>query len=139
MSKKAMYIPVNSRAASFYKQVDSEVRVDGASPHELIQMLFDELLATLMKARGAMRRGDTGAKGHQIGRAIRILSEGLKAGLNPEQGGELAENLSNLYDYCSLRLAVANARNDEGILLEVVNLIEPIAQSWKQIKTNAHV
>jgi flagellar protein FliS len=53
--------------------------VDGASPHQLIQLLFDALEKALNAAKGAMQRGDIGEKGTQIGKAVRILEEGLKA------------------------------------------------------------
>jgi flagellin-specific chaperone FliS len=37
----------------------------------------------------------------------------------------------------SLRLAQANARNDEESLLECAALIEPISSAWAQIAPNA--
>ena len=49
-------------------------------------------------------------------------------------GGELAENLGALYDYCMRRLILANARNDDAIMQEVMRLIEPVAQGWNEIK-----
>ena len=130
-----MYIPVSSRAASAYRQVGVQSGVDGASPHMLIKMLFDGLIQSLNAARGALQRGDIPEKGHQIGKAVRILEEGLKLGLNPAQGGEIAGNLSALYDYCVSRLTVANVRNDITLVEEVVRLIAPVAQSWNEIGT----
>jgi flagellar secretion chaperone FliS len=69
-----------------------------------------------------------------IGKAVRLLEEGLKAGLNMEQGGELAQNLRGMYSYCIVRLTHANLRNDAAALAEVSSLIEPVADSWQQIK-----
>ena len=131
-----MYTPVSSRAASAYRQVGVQSVVDGASPHMLIQMLFDGLLQSLNAARGALQRGEIDEKGRQLGKAGRILEEGLKAGLNANQGGELAGNLSALYDYCGNRLMLANLRNDLVLIEEVLDLITPIAQSWGQIGSN---
>lgn len=51
-------------------------------------------------------------------------------------GGELAQNLGALYDYCVRRLILANARNDDAMLQEVMQLIEPIATGWNEIKKN---
>ena len=68
-----------------------------------------------------------------FGLAVRILEEGLKASLNIAGGGELAENLSNLYDYCIVQLTKANAFNDDALLVEVRGLIETVAQSWQEI------
>lgn len=130
-----MYTPVSSRAATAYRQVGVQSVVDGASPHMLIQMLFDGLMQTLNAARGALQRGEVEEKGRQLGKAGRIIEEGLKAGLNASQGGELASNLSALYDYCSHRLMLANVRNDAALIEEVVGLLTPVAQSWSQIGT----
>ena len=128
-----MYIPVSSRAASAYRQVGVQSGVDGASPHMLIKMLFDGLTQSLNAARGALERGDIAEKGRQIGKAVRILEEGLKAGLNPAQGGDIADNLAALYDYCVSRLTLANVRNDAALVEEVVRLVAPVAQGWNEM------
>lgn len=128
-----MYTPVSSRAASAYRQVGVQSGIDGASPHMLIKMLFDGLVQSLNAARGSMQRGEVEEKGRHLGKAVRILEEGLKGGLNPAQGGELVVNLRALYDYCIKRLTLANLRNDVSLVEEVVELIAPVAQSWDQI------
>ena len=129
-----MFISVNSRAAAAYKRVAADTSVQGADPHQLVSMLFDTLLQSLVRARGALKTRDIAAKGTAIGKAVRILEEGLKAGLNMEQGGELAQNLRAVYDYSILRLTQANLHNDDAALAEVLALIEPVADCWKQIK-----
>ena len=128
-----MYTPVSSRAASAYRQVGIQSGVDGASPHLLIKMLFDGLVQSLNAARGAMARGDIAEKGRQLGKAVRILEEGLKGGLDPVLGGELAANLGALYDYCVSRLTQANLRSDVAAVEEVLKLISPVAEGWGQI------
>ena len=128
-----MYTPSFSRAASAYRQVGAQSGVENASPHRLIQMLFEGLLQHLNAARGAIERGEVEAKGTQLGRAVRILEEGLKGSLNREQGGELAMNLGALYDYCIQRLTYANLRNDVQAVEEGVSLVEPVAQGWQEI------
>ena len=132
-----MYTPVSSRAANAYRQVGVQSGLESASPHRLIQMLFDGLLQNLNTAIGALQRGDIELKGQQNGRAERILDEGLKGGLNREQGGELATNLGALYDYCVQRLTVANLRNDAAAVEEVVALMSPVAKSWQEIGATA--
>ena len=128
-----MFTPVSSRAASAYRQVGVQSGLESASPHRLVQMLSDGLLQNLNTAIGALQRGDIEQKGQQIGRAVRILEEGLKGGLNREQGGELAANLGALYDYCVRRLTVANLRNDAQAVEEVLALMSPVAKSWQDI------
>ena len=128
-----MYTTVASRSASAYRKVGVETSVDQANPHHLVGMLFDGLLVALGAAKAAMERKDIKVKCQQIIVAVRILEEGLKCGLNLEQGGELAVNLDRLYGYCVLRLTQANARNDAAALDEVLRLVEPLVDGWRQI------
>ncbi|WP_120966125.1 flagellar export chaperone FliS [Comamonas sp. lk] len=131
-----MFTPANARAMSAYRQVGVQSMVDGASPQQLIKMLFDGLVASINAARGAMERGDIGEKVRHIGKAVRILQEGLLAVLDKEKGGELADNLAALYDYCTTRLTLANARNDVAMVNEVAQLVGTVAQGWTEM-TNA--
>lgn len=128
-----MFTPAYARASSAYKRVGVETSVQNANPHHLVHLLFEELLQSISNARGSMARQQIAEKGAAIGKAVRILDEGLKAALDVEQGGELAENLSRLYDYCIVQLTYANARNDDDLLQEVRSLIEPVAQAWRDI------
>jgi len=119
--------------ANAYKHVGVETGVAGASAHRLVQMLFDGFVEAVSQARGAMRSGQIEAKCLAIGRAVRILDEGLRAGLNTGEGGELAADLNDLYTYATLRLTQANLRNDERALDECQRLIEPLRQAWSSI------
>jgi flagellar protein FliS len=128
-----MFTSVSSRSASAYQRVSVETAVSEASPHQLVNLLFEGLLQNVGAARVAMNRGDIAAKGKQINNAVRIIDEGLKPALNLAQGGGLAANLHGLYGYCLLRLTQANISNDEAALADVIRVIEPLADGWKQI------
>lgn len=119
--------------ANAYRQVGVATSVEAASPHRLIELLFDGYLEAVTQARGFMRGGQIEAKGKAISRAARIVEEGLKAGLNVEAGGALARDLGALYDYLGRRLTLANLRNDDAILEECARLVEPLRQAWRDI------
>lgn len=116
-----------------YRQVGVETSVEDASPHHLISLLFDGYIESITQARGAMRNGQIEQKGKAIGRAARIVEEGLKASLNVGEGGALARDLSALYEYLTRRLTLANIRNDDAMLEECAQLVEPLRQAWKEI------
>jgi flagellar protein FliS len=122
------------RSANTYKNVGLETSVSGANPHQLVSLLFDALQQSLASARGSILGGDFATKGRSIGRAVRILEEGLKAGLDAERGGDLAANLRSLYDFCIFKITEANLRNDASMVDEVIHLIQPVADGWTQIK-----
>jgi len=128
-----MFNSVSSRSAAAYKRVGLETSVETADPHQLVAMLFEGLIQSVGRARASLARGDLAGKGEQIIKAVRILDEGLKPALNLEQGGDIAINLSDLYAYCVMRLTQANLRNDDVALGDVLKVIEPLAQGWKQI------
>ena len=123
-----MFTPVSMRAASAYKRVGVETSVEGASPHQLVKLLFDALLQSLSAAKAAMGRGDIEIKGREIGKSVRILQEGLIASLNQVEGGEVSVNLRGVYGYSVRVLTMANLKNDQGKLSEVIGLIETIAE-----------
>ncbi len=125
-------------AANAYRQVSAHSGVENASPHQLIQMLFDGLFQSLNAARRALQRGDIEEKGRHISKAVRILQEGLVVGLDLEKGGELAANLKLLYDYSVAQLTKANVRNDEHLVEEVIKVLQPVAQGWKEIGPTAN-
>ena len=129
-----MFTPVSMRSANSYRNVQLETSVSEASPHQLVSLLFDGLLQSLAAAKGAMLNANIPAKGSSIGRAVRILEEGLKAGLDTERGGELAANLRSLYEFCIVRITEANLRNDTAIIDEVIQLIRPVAEGWNEIR-----
>nr|WP_315480844.1 flagellar export chaperone FliS [uncultured Rhodoferax sp.] len=136
-----MFTSVHSRTAAAYKRASVEASVEMADPHQLVTLLFEALQRHISAAKLALQAKDVPQKCKQIGAAVRILEEGLKAPLDLERGGEIAANLNALYDYCVNRLVLANARNDEAGLDEVAGLIEPVANGWKQIqgKTPAYL
>lgn len=131
--------PFRPSRGNVYQQIEAETAVFSADPHQLVHLLFEALQQSLIKARGAMSSGDIVAKGQAIGRAVRILEEGLKAGLDVDHGGELALNLKTVYDICILKLTEANLHNRIELLDEVSALVHPLADGWSQIKTDLAV
>ena len=134
-----MFTPVSMRSANTYKTIGLETSILGASPHQLVSLLFDALQQSMAAAKGAILSGDIPTKGRAIGKAVRILEEGLKAGLDANRGGEIAANLRTVYDICILRLTEANLRSDAAIIDEVIRLINPVSDGWQQIKGDAAV
>ncbi|PHM48272.1 flagellar export chaperone FliS [Xenorhabdus miraniensis] len=120
-------------ASQLYAQVDLESEIMNASPYQLIQILFNGALSALRRAIILMQQGNIPEKGLAISKAINIIDNGLKEGLDFEKGGEIALNLFDLYDYMSRRLLHANLRNDEKAISEVIDLLTKISDSWQQI------
>ena len=129
-----MFSAYRPRAANAYQRINVETSMHTIDQHQLVSLLYEGVLNAVATARGAMARGDVLGKVNGISKAVRILEEGLSTALDKEDGGELAQNLGDLYDYCLHRLILANARNDDAMMLEVMRLIEPVALGWNEIK-----
>ena len=117
--------------AQQYANVGVRSGIEDASPHRLIQMLFEGGLQRLAAAKGAMQREDRAVKGEQIGKAIGIIG-GLRESLDPE-AGELSANLENLYAYMQRRLLEANIESSIEKVEEVSGLLRDIKEAWDGI------
>jgi flagellar protein FliS len=133
----AMSRNTSNAFAGAYRTVGVETGVAAASPHQLVTMLFDGFGDALSQARSAMARREIEAKGRAITRAVRIVDEGLRANLDHAAGGKLAQDLSALYGYVTVRLTQANLRNDPAALDECAALMEPVRSAWAAIDPNA--
>ncbi|RFC39313.1 MAG: flagellar protein FliS [Candidatus Nitrotoga sp. LAW] len=122
-------------AINAYNKVDIESGVNAANPHKLILMLYQGALLAIISAKNQILREETAAKGTSISKAITIIDEGLKACLDKNAGGELAQNLSSLYDYMNQRLLIANLKNDTDILDEVSQLLSELKGAWESIRS----
>ncbi|CAI8952280.1 flagellar export chaperone FliS [Methylocaldum szegediense] len=120
-----------------YANVNAQAGINDASPHRLIQMLMEGFLARVNTAKGAMKYGNVTVKGENISKAIAIVG-GLEEGLDMEKGGELAQNLRNMYHYIRSRLLVANKENQPQILDEVAGLMREIKSAWDAIPNELH-
>ena len=123
--------------AQMYARIGVETGVGNASPHRLVAMLFDGFVDAIGSARGALQSGRVDLKCAAIGRATRIIDEGLKASLDLSGGGTLAADLADLYAYVTLRLTQANLGNDMRALDECLALIQPLREAWAAIAPQA--
>ena len=119
--------------AQMYSQVGVETGVQGASPHQLVAMLFDGYFESIARAKAALSARQIDVKGQEISRAARIVEEGLKASLDLRGGGALAADLSALYAYITQRLTQANLHNDAALLDECRDLMQPLRDAWTSI------
>jgi flagellar protein FliS len=115
-----------------YQTVAAHGGVAAADPHRLILMLLDGALERIAGARGAMQNGASDTKNRLIHRAVAIVSE-LRGALNMDQGGDIAANMGDLYDYSGKQLLRANVENRPELLDEVAHVLREIRSAWIQI------
>jgi len=118
--------------ATMYAKVGLETDVQAASPHRLVAMLFDGVFDAMSQAIQAIQAGNVEVKGRALTRAVRILDEGLRAGLDLS-AGQLATDLRELYGYVCMRLTQANLRSDVAAVEECQRLLSPVREAWTAI------
>nr|WP_293857268.1 flagellar export chaperone FliS [Sphingomonas sp. SCN 67-18] len=115
-----------------YRAVDVASRAGGASPHELIMMLYEDLLRELRVAALATEKRDYATKSAKLTKALAILFA-LEAGLDFNAGGEVAETLSRFYRGARETIMRASLDHDPALLLDVAANVSEIADSWRMI------
>jgi flagellar protein FliS len=116
-----------------YAKIGVESAVMSASQQQLVTLLFDGALSALVRARLFMQDNNLEGKGLSLSKAINIIENGLKVGLDEESKDELTQNLIALYAYMVRRLLQANLRNEVSAVEEVEALLRDIADAWKEV------
>ena len=119
-------------ALKSYAKVHYRSNVEVASPHRLIDMLYEGAIDRVVQAKGAMEFGNVEVKGKKINSAISIIA-GLREALNTDDGGDLAMNLDNLYIYIQNLLTEGHLRNNSAKLEEAITLLTDMRTTWNKI------
>jgi flagellar secretion chaperone FliS len=120
-----------SSALDHYRQMDLKSRIETASPHVLVTMLYDHLDAALNAASTAYAQGRSAAFTRQMGRARSLLAA-LEAGLDMQQGGALAELLQLAYR--SMQRRLSDVADHPAAIDEVRAGLGDMARSWNALK-----
>ncbi|WP_199554960.1 flagellar export chaperone FliS [Sandaracinobacteroides hominis] len=121
--------PVAAAAAlAGYGRVSLEARVAGASPHQLVAMLYQRLAQLLREAEAALRLGDVGRRLRATEKALAIV-DGLDGTLDEERGGSVATALRQVYELLRARLLAGS----EAGLAEARVAVEEIGGAWAGI------
>ncbi|AZG72658.1 MULTISPECIES: flagellar export chaperone FliS [Shewanella] len=120
-----------------YRKVSLESEIAVASPHRIIQMMFEGALQRIAQAKYAIQQKNPAQKGENIGKAVSIIA-GLSGSLNMDAGADVSANLDSLYEYMLRRLSEANVANDVEMLEEVSALLRTIKEGWDSIPQDMH-
>ena len=115
-----------------YQSVDIASRIEGATPHRLVQIMYEELLKALDAMAFATARGDYVKRGQHQSKVLAILT-GLETSLDFDKGGQIAVDLVAIYREAR-RLAVAAGRDgDAKLVTQAREMIQEIAAAWDAI------
>ena len=106
-----------------------------ADPYELIKIVFVNIVGKLTAAKGFIDRNDPEKKGMLIGESITLFGA-LQDSLDMEQGGDISNNLFDLYEFAIYQLTQANVNNSKETIDEVLTITRSIQEAWEAIPTN---
>lgn len=121
------YLATTSRADAYRAN-----SVGTASPARLVGMLYDGVLAGLVRAERALGDQNLNAAHDELIRCQDIVAE-LAASLDVGSGGEVASGLASLYEFCQRQLVEANLRKDASSLGPVVSVFQELREAWLAI------
>jgi flagellar protein FliS len=119
---------VKNQATRHYKNQELMT----ASPARLVVMLYDRAIYSLNDAIKAIEAGDIERRWKSNKNANEVITH-LAMTLDFEKGGQIAQNLNDLYRFMLRTLVNVDVRNDPQPARDAIRLLEPLRQSWDQI------
>ncbi len=99
---------------------------------KIITMLYDGAINFINIAKDKLDIGDSIGKTHYINKTTAIVKE-LSNSINVE-GGEIALNLRNLYDFVLESLMKAEVNNNLDALNDAEKVMEILRSAWKEMQ-----
>jgi len=109
-----------------------KLEVTSTNRLNLVVMLYDAAIASLKQAQECHQRNDLIKRNSFVSRAQLIITE-LNNSLNMEQGKEIAETLSKIYNFLNRHLNEVNTDNDIHKVGHALNILINLRDAWKEI------
>lgn len=107
-------------------------RVMSAGPEQQAALLMEAGQRFIGKAIKAMEQSNHLEVGRCLSRVTEIINESTLR-LNHEEGGELVDNLSKVYDWWIWEVFEASSTKDTARLQRLSNHMGEIRQAWEQL------
>lgn len=119
-------------ASRRYAAVHAGSRIESATPHGLIKILFDELLLAIDASALAMERGEQVKANNKYIRAISII-HALDSSLDFDRGGAVAVGLAQIYRETRRLMVAASQSSNAEDARKAHAIISEIADAWNNI------
>lgn len=103
------------------------------SQKELIVMAYDGIIRFLRQGREHALNKEYEQKHINLTKARAIIEE-LTSTLNMEKGGQIAQNLWNLYIYSMEKITSANMTNNVQHIDDILPAIEELREGWAKME-----
>lgn len=107
--------------------------VNGASPLQLVVMLYDGALKYMEAGKRAIAEHDLAKQNGELQKAQRVVME-LMSCLDLKNGGDIANNLLALYTYVLNQLVEANVEDKVEPIERSISIFSELRESWSKIE-----
>lgn len=105
----------------------------GASPVQLVVMLYDGAIRFMEEGKRAMAEKNYEVQNAKLQRAQKIVME-LMGSLDFAQGGEVAKNLFNLYEFALNEIIEGNLTDDLKRIDNAQKTMSELREAWVTIQ-----
>jgi flagellar secretion chaperone FliS len=117
---------MNSYANTYKSQ-----QIQTASQEQILIMLYEGAIRFLNTAKMGLEENNSEKFNNNIIKTQRIIMEFMTT-LDMEVGGEMAQNLFQLYEYLHYRLIQANLKKDATMIDEVLGHLKLLKETWEE-------
>ena len=118
-----------------YLDNDIASKVENDNPHKIIEEILKDLKNNLSLLAHCLENNDTisRAKSDSFSKSLTAIYI-LQSSLDFQQGGEIAENLNKIYEFCRTTIIKSFSKKDFEAIKKLEPLIDEILEGWKEIK-----
>ena len=127
---------MNYRASM--KQYENEniaAKISDLSPHSIIKEVLTELKKNMETLAYSIDNEPvvSSIKSNSFSKCITAIYI-LQSSLDFENGGDIANNLSNIYEFCKKGVMKGFTKRNSKLIYDAIPPIDEILDGWKQIK-----
>ncbi len=105
----------------------------GKSQLDLILQVYDGALNSFAGARAHYEKEEYNAGYEELEKVKRFLTH-LYTTLNPDEGGEVAENLGKLYAFLVNQIQVVQATKELKLIDDSIQILKNLRGGWEELK-----
>ena len=124
-------------SASMKQYADNDIAAKSlnANPHKIIEEILIELKKNMETLAYSLDNEPTvsSLKSKSFSKSLTAIYI-LQSSLDFENGGEIAQNLFNLYEFCKSGIMKGFTQKNSKLIYDAIPPIEEILEGWKQIR-----
>ena len=115
------------------RQIYQDAAVRGATPIELVILLYDSAIEDMRRAMTAMQGRDIEARAREMAHALMVLQQ-LQGTLDFERGGSAARQFEQFYNLVRAKLLEAQMRGSTALLQQQIRYMSEVRDCWSQAR-----